>query len=61
MHCFAEGFDALDGVAFHEQGVIVSAQPRLLLLKDTNGDGRADTQEELIRGEWMLRTPVTAG
>ncbi|RFC44478.1 MAG: Plastocyanin [Verrucomicrobia bacterium] len=47
---FAGGFDALDGVAFHERGVIVSAQPRLLLLKDNDGDGRADTQEELLRG-----------
>ncbi|NBV85402.1 MAG: hypothetical protein EBS01_03875 [Verrucomicrobia bacterium] len=47
---FADGFDALDGVAFHEKGVIVSAQPRLLLLKDTDGDGKADTQEELLRG-----------
>jgi azurin/glucose/arabinose dehydrogenase/lysophospholipase L1-like esterase len=47
---FAGGFDALDGVAFHEKGVIVSAQPRLLLLKDTDGDGRADTREELLRG-----------
>ena len=47
---FAEGFDALDGVAFHERGVIVSAQPRLLILQDTDGDGRADTQTELLRG-----------
>jgi azurin/glucose/arabinose dehydrogenase len=47
---FAGGFDALDGVAFHERGVIVSAQPRLLLLNDTDGDGRADTREELLRG-----------
>ena len=47
---FAEGFDALDGIAFHEQGVIVSAQPRLLLLRDTDGDGRADEQRELLRG-----------
>ncbi len=47
---FAEGFDALDGVAFHEKGVIVSAQPRLLILQDTDGDGRADTQTELLRG-----------
>ena len=47
---FAGGFDALDGVAFHERGVIVSAQPRLLLLRDTDGDGRADTREELLRG-----------
>jgi glucose/arabinose dehydrogenase len=47
---FADGFDALDGVAFHERGVIVSAQPRLLILTDTNGDDRADTQTELLRG-----------
>ncbi len=47
---FAEGFDALDGIAFHEKGVIVSAQPRLLILKDTNHDDHADTQTELLRG-----------
>jgi azurin/lysophospholipase L1-like esterase len=47
---FAEGFDALDGIAFHEQGVVVSAQPRLLLLRDTDGDGRADEQREILRG-----------
>ena len=47
---FADGFDALDGVAFHERGVIVSAQPRLLLLTDRDGDGRADAQTELLRG-----------
>jgi len=47
---FAEGFDALDGVAFHERGVIVSAQPRLFVLQDTDGDGRADARAELLRG-----------
>ena len=47
---FAEGFDALDGIAFHEQGVIVSAQPRLLVMVDRDGDGRADQQRELLRG-----------
>lgn len=47
---FADGFDALDGVAFHERGTIVSAQPRLLLMADTDGDGRADTRSELLRG-----------
>ena len=47
---FADGFDALDGVAFHERGVIISAQPRLLLFKDSDGDGRADSQTELLRG-----------
>lgn len=47
---FADGLDALDGVAFHHDGVIVSAQPRLLLMRDSNGDGRADQTRELLRG-----------
>jgi glucose/arabinose dehydrogenase/azurin len=47
---FADGLDALDGIAFHQDGVIVSAQPRLLLLRDSNGDGRADQTRELLRG-----------
>ncbi|MEX1048556.1 MAG: PVC-type heme-binding CxxCH protein [Akkermansiaceae bacterium] len=47
---FAEGLDALDGIAFHQDGVIVSAQPRLLLMRDSNGDGRADETRELLRG-----------
>ena len=47
---FAEGFDALDGIAFHERGVIVSEQSRHWLLNDTDGDGRADRKEELLRG-----------
>ncbi len=46
---FAEGLDALDGVEFTEFGVIVSEQPKLWLMADTNGDGRADTRE-LFRG-----------
>ncbi len=47
---FAAGLDAFDGVAFSEQGVIVSEQPRLWLMTDTNVDGRADTKRELLRG-----------
>ena len=47
---FMDGLDALDGVAFHKDGVIVSEQPRLWLMKDTDGDDRADTQVELLRG-----------
>ena len=47
---FAEGLDALDGVAFHRNGVIISEQPRLWLMSDTNGDDIADTKEELLRG-----------
>ncbi len=47
---FAEGLDALDGVAFTEWGVLVSEQPKLYLMSDTNGDGKADTRRELFRG-----------
>lgn len=47
---FADGFDVLDGIIFHELGVIVSAQPRLWILEDTDGDDRADRRTELLRG-----------
>lgn len=47
---FMEGLDALDGVAFHRDGVIISEQPRLWLVQDTDGDDRADTKRELLRG-----------
>lgn len=47
---FADGLDALDGVAFHERGVLISEQPRIWVMNDTNGDGKEDTRQELIRG-----------
>lgn len=47
---FVDGLDALDGIAFSEQGVVVSEQPRHWLMQDTDGDGRADTRRELLRG-----------
>ena len=47
---FAGGLDALDGIAFSEQGVVVSEQPRHWLMQDTDGDGHADTRRELLRG-----------
>ncbi|MEI6715954.1 MAG: PVC-type heme-binding CxxCH protein [Verrucomicrobiota bacterium] len=47
---FADGLDAVDGIAFHEDGVIISAQPRLFIMRDTDGDGRADSKRELLRG-----------
>ncbi|MBM3822557.1 MAG: hypothetical protein FJ404_06690 [Verrucomicrobia bacterium] len=47
---FAEGFDALDGIAFTSEGVLVSEQSRHWLLEDTDGDGRADRRHERLRG-----------
>lgn len=47
---FADGLNIPDGIVFYRDGVIVSAQPRLLYLWDSDGDGKADGQEELLRG-----------
>ena len=47
---YMEGLDALDGVAFHRDGVIISEQPRLWMTRDTDGDDKADTKIELLRG-----------
>ena len=47
---FADHLTVPDGLAFHEDGVIVSHQPRLVFMKDSNGDGKADVKEEILRG-----------
>ena len=47
---FAGGFDALDGIAFTENGALIGEQSRHWLMRDTDGDGRADTKTELLRG-----------
>lgn len=47
---FAGGFDALDGIAFTENGALIGEQSRHWLMRDTDGDGRADTKTESLRG-----------
>ncbi|MDB4720860.1 GDSL-type esterase/lipase family protein [Verrucomicrobiales bacterium] len=47
---FADHLTVPDGLAFHEDGVIISHQPRLVFMKDSDGDGRADYQKEMLRG-----------
>ena len=47
---YMEGLDALDGIAFHQDGVIISEQPRLWLTRDTDGDDKVDEKVELLRG-----------
>ena len=47
---FAGGFDALDGIAFTENGALIGEQSRHWLMRDTDGDGRADTKTEALRG-----------
>lgn len=47
---YMEGLDALDGIAFHHEGIIISEQPRLWMTRDTDGDDKADYKAELLRG-----------
>ncbi|MFO1448935.1 MAG: PVC-type heme-binding CxxCH protein [Opitutaceae bacterium] len=50
MTVFADDLHLPIGFEFALGGVIVSGQRELLLLKDTNGDDRADTREILLSG-----------
>ncbi len=47
---FAEGLSFPNGVLAWGDGVLVTAAPEILYLKDTNGDGRADHREPLYTG-----------
>ena len=47
---FADHLTVPDGLAFYKDGVIISHQPRLVFMKDSNGDGKADIREEILRG-----------
>ena len=55
---FADGLTVPDGLAFHQDGVIVSPPAStVVLMKDTDGDGRADFQQELLQ-ELMSPMPI---
>ncbi len=45
---FAEGFRAIFGMAWHDGALYVMNMPRLTVLRDDDGDGRADRSEELF-------------
>lgn len=47
---FAEGLNFPNGLLIWRDGVIVTAAPDILFLRDTNGDGKADYKEVLITG-----------
>lgn len=46
---FAEGFRAIFGMAWYEGSLYVMNMPRLTVLKDENGDGKADESKELFK------------
>lgn len=47
---FAEGLSFPTSIAPWKDGVIVTAPPEVIYLADTNGDGRADVREVLLKG-----------
>ena len=47
---FADGLNIPTSLVFSNGGVIVSAAPDFLFLKDTDGDDKADLKEKLISG-----------
>lgn len=47
---FAEGLSFAQGVLPWNGGLVVTAAPEVLFLKDTSGDGKADVREILYRG-----------
>lgn len=49
-HIFADGLLFANGLLPWKGGVIVTAAPHILYLKDTDGDGKADQREVLYEG-----------
>ena len=47
---FAEGLNFPTGILAWRDGVIVTAAPDILFLRDTNGDGKADVKQVLLTG-----------
>jgi putative membrane-bound dehydrogenase-like protein len=47
---FAEGFNSIQGLAFHDGSVYVMHAPFLTVLRDTKGTGVADERRDLLTG-----------
>ncbi len=47
---FADGIPFPNGLLAHRDGILVTAAPDILYLKDTNGDGKADQREVILTG-----------
>ena len=46
---FAEGFRAIFGMAWHEGALYVSHMPYLSVVRDSDGDGKADSRKDLFK------------
>jgi putative membrane-bound dehydrogenase-like protein len=47
---FADGIPFPNGLLAHRDGILVTAAPDILYLKDTDGDGKADHREVILTG-----------
>ena len=47
---FAEGLSLPDGFVFYKDGIIASVSRKLIYLADTDGDSKADIQEDILIG-----------
>jgi len=47
---YADGFNSIMGLTFHQGTVYVMHSPFLTALRDTDGDGRADERRDLLKG-----------
>jgi putative membrane-bound dehydrogenase-like protein len=47
---FAEGLEFPNGILTWRDGILVTAAPNVLFLRDTNGDGQADEKRVLLSG-----------
>ena len=57
---FLDGLNAPTGFQFHRDGVLVVQAPDLILARDTDGDGRADSVEPVLHGIDSADTHHTA-
>ncbi len=47
---FADGLNCPTGFQFYKDGVLLMQSPDLLFLRDTDGDGKADSRERMLHG-----------
>ena len=58
---FYEGLHCPTGFEFHDGGVLVTSQPHMMFLKDTDGDDKADIVEQVLDGWATDDTHHTCG
>ncbi len=47
---FADGLNCPTGFQFYKDGILLMQSPDLVYLRDTDGDGKADTKERVLHG-----------